>query len=266
MGALLQKEQETLPDFLQWCNTGDLQKVTEALERDEVGGDANLLNTGLVLAVMKKQNAVAEVLLKQPNVNVNFEDNNKSTALHWACYVDNTWALDQLLATQSLACFNHLNSSGDSPLMVAAGSGSLASVKRLVAREEVDLEVKNRRGMDVEGRAMEMGFSEVLAFLRDARIAKEAERIERESEEGTSESCLPSAPPPPANQCPVCLEDLQKLPPGINVLATPCGHLFCSNCLSQHLEASKIQGDQDPSVCPTCRKSFQVSQPIEIFL
>ena len=125
MGALLQKEQETLPDFLQWCNTGDLQKVTEALERDEVVGDANLLNTGLVLAVMKKQNAVAEVLLKQPIVSVNFEDNNKSTALHWACYVDNTWALDQLLATQSLACFNHLNSGGDSPLMVAAGSGSL---------------------------------------------------------------------------------------------------------------------------------------------
>ena len=260
MGALLQREHQTLPEFLQWCNTGDLQKVIEALESDKVAEEVNLLNTGLILAVMKKQNTVAELLLKQPNANVNFEDNNKSTALHWACYVDNTWALDQLLATKNLTCLNNLNRGGDSPLMVAVGSGSLASVRRLLTREEVDLDVKNRRGMGVEERAREMGFSEVLAFLRETRIAKEENETERfaaELEEiGTSESA--TAPQPSSNQCPVCFEDLQELPPGINVLATPCGHLFCSVCLNQHLANS--------NTCPTCRKSFQEEQPLQIFL
>ena len=264
MGALLQREKQTLPEFLHWCNTGDLQKVTNALESDNVAEEVNLLNTGLILAVMKKQNAVAELLLNQPNTNVNFEDNNKSTALHWACYVDNTWALDQLLATPTLACFNNLNSGGDSPLMVAVGSGSMACAKRLLAREEVDLDVKNRRGMGVEERAREMGYKELLIFLREAKIAKEeneAEEIEKELEIETSEnarSFSPTAPLLASNQCPVCFEDLQDLPPGINVLATPCGHLFCSNCLNQHLENS--------NACPTCRKSLQGDQSLQIFL
>ena len=257
MGALLQQEHKTLPEFLQWCITGDFQKVIEALESDEVAEEVDLLNTGLILAVMKKQNTVAELLLKQPNADVNFEDNNKSTALHWACSVDNTWALDQLLATRTLACFNNLNRGGDSPLMVAVGSGSLASVRRLVTREEVDLDIKNRRGMGVEERAREMGFSEVLAFLRETRIAKEEnERIATELEMGTYKDA--TAPQPSSNQCPVCFEGLQELPPGINVLATPCGHLFCSDCLNQHLGNS--------NTCPTCRKSFQGEQPLQIFL
>ena len=264
MGALLQREKQSLPEFLHWCNTGDLQKVVEALESGDVADDSNLLNTGLILAVMKKQNAVAELLLKQPSVNVNFEDNNQSTALHWACYVDNTWALDQLLETPTLACFNNLNRGGDSPLMVAVGSGSMASVRRLAAQEEVDLKVKNRRGMGVEERAREMGFTEILAFLRETKIAKdknEAERIEREQEIRTTDnptSFSPTAPQPPSSQCPVCFEGLQDLPPGTNVLASPCGHLFCSNCLKQHLENSNS--------CPTCRESFQGNQPLQIFL
>ena len=41
-------------------------------------------------------------------------------------------------------------------------------------------------------------------------------------------------------------------------MATPCGHLFCSDCLNQHLGNS--------NTCPTCRKSFQGEQPLQIFL
>ena len=74
MGALLQREKQTLPEFLHWCNTGDLVKVIEALEIGDIAEEVNLLNTGIILPVMKKQNAVAELLLNQPNANVNFED------------------------------------------------------------------------------------------------------------------------------------------------------------------------------------------------
>ena len=63
MGALLQREKQTLPELLHWCNTGDLEKVIEAREIGDVAGEVNLLNTGLILAVMKKQNVVAELLL-----------------------------------------------------------------------------------------------------------------------------------------------------------------------------------------------------------
>ena len=82
----------------------------------------------------------------------------------------------------------------------------------------------------------------VLAILREAKIAKEeneAEEIERELEIETSENARSFSPTVPllsSNQFPVCFEDLQELPPGIGVLATPSGHLFCSNCLNQHLE------------------------------
>ena len=56
--------------------------------------------------------------------------------------------------------------------MVAVGSGSMAFVRRLVAREEVDLDAKNRRGMGVEERAREMGFTGVLAIVREAKIGE----------------------------------------------------------------------------------------------
>ena len=49
-----------MPEFLHWCNTGNLEKVIEALEIGDVAGEVNLLNTGLVRAIMKKLNAVAE--------------------------------------------------------------------------------------------------------------------------------------------------------------------------------------------------------------
>ena len=63
-----------VPSLVPWCNTGDLEKVIEALEIGDVAEEVNLLNTGLVLGVMKKKNAAAELLLNQPNANVNFED------------------------------------------------------------------------------------------------------------------------------------------------------------------------------------------------
>ena len=113
-------------------------------------------------------------------------------------------------------------------------------------------------------RAREMGSTEVLAILREAKIAKEeneAQEIKRELEIETSEnarSFSPTAPLLTSNQCPVCFEDLQDLPSGIDVLVTPCGHLFCSNCLNQHLENS--------NTCPTCRKPIQSNQPLHIFL
>ena len=55
---------------------------------------------------------------------------------------------------------------------VAVGSGSMACVRRLVAREEDDLDAKNRRGMGVEERAREMGFTGVLAIVREAKIGE----------------------------------------------------------------------------------------------
>ena len=61
-----------------------------------------------------------------------------------------------------------------------------------------------------------------------------------------------------ALQCPVCLENLLKLPPGQTTLATACGHLFCSACLPRALSSS--------ASCPTCRANLRGKPPTKIFL
>ncbi|KAL1123958.1 hypothetical protein AAG570_001728 [Ranatra chinensis] len=53
--------------------------------------------------------------------------------------------------------------------------------------------------------------------------------------------------PSPVRPCPVCLRDMD--PPGAvsapELMATPCGHVFCSSCLSTSLQFA--------AQCPLCR-------------
>ncbi|XP_073987765.1 uncharacterized protein [Rhodnius prolixus] len=53
--------------------------------------------------------------------------------------------------------------------------------------------------------------------------------------------------PSPKNPCPICLGDL--LDPDTKVEATPCAHLFCSDCLDRALKVR--------SMCPVCREPLE---------
>lgn len=61
-------------------------------------------------------------------------------------------------------------------------------------------------------------------------------------------------------QCPVCLDPLADLKKsGVSVLATTCGHIFCSTCLPASLAA--VGGR-----CPTCRHRLSKKDYHKIFI
>jgi len=58
--------------------------------------------------------------------------------------------------------------------------------------------------------------------------------------------------------CPVCWDPLTALEGERTVLATPCGHLFCSTCLAGALQTS--------SSCPNCRSTVTLKSCNRIYL
>ena len=58
--------------------------------------------------------------------------------------------------------------------------------------------------------------------------------------------------------CPVCWDPLTALEGERTVLATPCGHLFCSTCLAGTLQTS--------SSCPNCRSRVTLKSCNRIYL
>lgn len=55
-------------------------------------------------------------------------------------------------------------------------------------------------------------------------------------------------------KCPICLEQIK----GENMVATKCGHLFCSQCISSSIDVNPI--------CPLCKKNVTKGTLRKIFL
>ena len=64
------------------------------------------------------------------------------------------------------------------------------------------------------------------------------------------ESLIPRIEQHAEEPCVICLDTIKTL------TVTPCGHLFCNNCISQHV--------QQQNTCPTCRKTIAPSQLFEV--
>ncbi|KAK0448658.1 hypothetical protein EV421DRAFT_1783762 [Armillaria borealis] len=56
-----------------------------------------------------------------------------------------------------------------------------------------------------------------------------------------------------ACECAICLFEYQ------DPVSLPCGHVYCSRCVSDHI--SKTTTDGFTALCPTCRKSFHIVAP-----
>ncbi|KAF9073170.1 hypothetical protein BDP27DRAFT_1216144 [Rhodocollybia butyracea] len=54
-------------------------------------------------------------------------------------------------------------------------------------------------------------------------------------------------------QCTICLSNLK------HPVCIPCGHLYCSQCLTEHISSSSEDGYN--STCPTCRAQFSIVSP-----
>ncbi|KAK0213271.1 hypothetical protein DFS33DRAFT_1287665 [Desarmillaria ectypa] len=58
-----------------------------------------------------------------------------------------------------------------------------------------------------------------------------------------------------ACECAICLFEYQ------DPVSLPCGHVYCSRCLSNHI--SKTTMDGFTALCPTCRKSFHIAPSLQ---
>lgn len=77
----------------------------------------------------------------------------------------------------------------------------------------------------------------------------------------TSENSLPLPPPPPApsigplkigqRTCIICME------PYTNASVTPCGHMYCHECLTRALKAGERNSERGVGTCPVCRKTVR---------
>ena len=76
----------------------------------------------------------------------------------------------------------------------------------------------------------------------------------------------------PEFTCSICLESLSEIKAaGKKVLATPCGHPFCSRCLDMTARAGYYNNElprKDLPVvsCPKCRKKHALKDRIELFV
>ncbi|KAJ3298624.1 hypothetical protein HDU76_006440, partial [Blyttiomyces sp. JEL0837] len=56
--------------------------------------------------------------------------------------------------------------------------------------------------------------------------------------------------------CPICVE-----PPTYGALIPQCGHVFCIDCITEHLNSRSSEGEKD---CPTCRGKVQLKNLIKM--
>ena len=186
----------SLPDLFR---NGNVEDVRRALARGEdVNKSASQYGvTGLMWAVYKNQNAIVELLLSQPGLDLNLIDGNSCgwTPFHYACYHNNFEALKMLLAHPSINTHNNVNDAvynrrivfcgnGRTPLMLAIHRDNMLCIRELLKVDGLDLDtgsetlsMEARRLIDEEKQRREM--EEVKARLK----REEKERKEKEVQE-----------------------------------------------------------------------------------
>ena len=118
----------------EWCSYGDLDKVKALLgQGEDVNGKSSCGKTGLILAVEKHHNSVVDLLLQQPRIDVNWNDNHGFCALAEACFVNNAEAVRMLAIHPTMSGLNLWTQTGDFPLMIAVKRGYVECAKVLVA-------------------------------------------------------------------------------------------------------------------------------------
>ena len=91
--------------FCRVCELGDLEAVEIAIDNGvDVNAADALGSTGLMWALYNSHNNVVQVLLQQPEIDVNKVDGDN--ALHFAVILDNHEGMAMLLERQDLTTIN----------------------------------------------------------------------------------------------------------------------------------------------------------------
>ena len=165
------------PSLPTLCLNGKLEEVRAALARgEEVDQRGAGGYTGLMMAAFSGHEAVVDLLLQQPGLDVNLVSGlDRGTALHVACRGERAGILRKLLAHPSLTCHNAVDNAG-SPLMLAVKKNNVELVRELVAVKGVRLETRDRRGGSLEEKARRWGSLEAWQVVREERGRREERR------------------------------------------------------------------------------------------
>ena len=135
------------------CANGELSQVIGCLQR---GHDVNTMaldgSTGLMWAAFSGYTSVVQLLLTVENCQVNCQDSTGYTALHFACFTDNSVIVRSLLAHTDMSSENIRDSNGWTPVMCAVIHGNTECVRLLVSDSRVDLETRDNQGKGLEKR------------------------------------------------------------------------------------------------------------------
>ena len=121
-----------------------------------------------MLAAHKGREAVVELLLQKPGLDVNLTGGRyNGTALHIDCGQAHAGIVRRLLAHPSQSCQNAVDGYGNNPLMWAVGMNKVECVRELVAVEGMDLETYDSRGRGLEEVARDEGSLEAWQVVRE---------------------------------------------------------------------------------------------------
>ena len=130
--------------FLRMCENGDIEGVRAYIdEGSDVNEEHHTRSTGLMRALHYRQNNVVELLLNQPEIDLNKVNMCDICALHSAVYSDNHEGMAALLARLDLTTINHRKDDARTPIMASIHQNAVNCFKLLLAHPDVDLDTRD---------------------------------------------------------------------------------------------------------------------------
>jgi hypothetical protein len=164
-------------------------QTTDLNWRDERHGDL----TALHVACSRRFLEIVEILLAQPEINVNLTDNQGRTPLNQVCENPDIEVLMMLLRDPRVDC-NLPNNGGQTPLWSASLSGSFSAARCLILCRGSELSLGSSHGHRKIAREKNMfcaTFTLLQEFVEDPVETRRQLEVE-DKEEGESESSIMS--------------------------------------------------------------------------
>ncbi|WP_300721395.1 ankyrin repeat domain-containing protein, partial [uncultured Brachyspira sp.] len=134
--AIINKSYEIIKLLIPELNTIDINTSKK---------DENIMNILLIWAVKHKNKKIVQLLLKQPGIDVNINDNNGYTPLHLAVDEKNMKMI-RLLLSQPGINMNAKDNNGDTPLHLAVVNGRMDIIRELLKLPDIDINAKDNNG------------------------------------------------------------------------------------------------------------------------
>lgn len=131
-----------MPTLSEAAREGDVAAVKSLLENNADINHCTRKGTPLIEAIEFNHEEVAEVLLKQPNINVNMQSQLGHTALHMAIRNCLQISFDGLLE-RSNTNVNLQNKKGNTPLITAVRYKNQYALKALLAHPDIKVNIQN---------------------------------------------------------------------------------------------------------------------------